>query len=388
MKPRKRVVTGPSAGGRAAAARRTPTVRRIRSAIVPVGRGPRPGPTGADGRPSGATAASGGAPAADPRTSSLAAVDLSAEVAPRTGLRLRNPILVAAGCAGYGPEVAAAVDLGALGAIVTRTTTLRPRDGSPAPRLVERAGAVVWATGLPNPGIDAVLERYAPAWPTLPTAVVVSIGGEAAGEVGELVRRLEDVSGVAALELDLAHLRPGPPDPAPMAALVAAARRATERPLVVKLPYVEDPRRLGRAVVDAGADALAGPGGLRGRVLGAAGGRLARPPALGVGRGFLAGPVLLPLSLDFVAELAAGVRIPVVGLGGVRSVDDVLDYLAAGASAVGVGTAALADPALPGRLAEALRRICAQAGIADLGALRDRLRRGPDGTAAGRTLLP
>lgn len=323
-------------------------------------------------------------------TPSAAQVDLSVVLASRTGLRLRNPILVAAGCAGYGPEVAEVLGLAGLGALVTRTTTLRPRGGGPAPRLVERPGAVLWATGLPNPGIEAVLERYGPAWPTLPTTLVVSVGGETAGEIAEVVGRLEDSPGVAALELNLAELRSGSAVPAALASLVDAARRSTERPLIVKLPYVEDPRRLGRAVVEAGADALAGPGGLRGRILTAGSGRpLARRSALGTERGFLAGPIVLPLGLDFVAELAAAVRVPIVGLGGVGSVADVLDYLAAGATAVGVGTAALADPALPGRLVDGLRTSCVLVSLDNLEAFLARLRAAAgEAVGASRTLSP
>lgn len=386
MKPRKRVVTGPPggarapAGGRNSSGKRAPTVRRIRSAIVPAAKPGRLGaadPSGRGrGRPAAVEPGGGGAGSALP---AAAAVDLSVGLASRTGLRLRNPILVAAGCAGYGPEVAEALGLAGLGALVTRTTTLRPRGGGPAPRLVERPGVVLWATGLPNPGIEAVLERYGPAWPSLPTTLVVSVGGETAGEIAEVVGRLEDSPGVAALELNLAELRAGSAEPATLAGLVGAARRSTDRPLIVKLPYVEDPRGLGRAAVEAGADALAGPGGLRGRVFTRGFGRpLARRSALGTERGFLAGPVVFPLGLDFVAALAAAVRVPIVGLGGVRSVADVLDYLAAGATAVGVGTAALADPGLPGRLVDGLRTTCALAGVGDLGALLARLRAATD----------
>ncbi len=365
MKPRKRVVTGRAGAGRTPAPKRSPTVRRIRSAIVP--------------------ARSAGAPIEPLRAASLpardpslgTAVDLSVALTAEPDLRLRNPILVAAGCAGYGPDVADALGLAGLGGIVTRTTTLRPRDGWPGPRLAEVPGALLWATGLPNPGIEAVLERYGPAWPTLPTAIIVSIAGETMGEVVEVARRLEDVPGVAAIELNLAELRPGGSDPTSLAAVAEAVRRATTRPLLAKLPYVEEPGRLARVVVEAGADVLAGPGGLRGRIIAAASREaIARRPAVGSGRGFLAGPALRPLVLDFVAELAAAVRVPVVALGGVRSVGDVLDTLAAGATAVGVGTAALADPTLPGRLVEALRRTSAAAGAPDLEALTAALRGG------------
>ncbi len=374
MKARRRVVTGPARSGRAPDPKRTPTVRRIRSAIVPAGPASRPLPAAGPG--SLAAVAAGSVPAG--RGSGEPGgldVDLSVALGGRSPLRLRNPILVAAGCAGSGPEVAEAVELDRLGAIVTRTTTLRPRDGAPAPRLVELPNGLLWATGFPNPGLEAVIERVAPAWRDLQTAVVVSVGGDGPGEVAELARRLEDVPGIAALELNLAELGPGPSEIGPLAALVAAVRRATARPLIAKVPASDDPGRLGRALVEAGADILAGPGGVRGRALAPGMGYgTRRRSALGTARGFLAGPVLLPLALDVVAELAAAVRVPIIGLGGVRTVGDVLDHLAAGATAVGIGSAALADPGLPGRLVTELAAILAASGSRDVGSFLDRLR--------------
>lgn len=390
MRARKRVVTGRTSGGRTPAPRRSPTVRPIRSAIVPAAKTTGPAEGGA--RPSTPTSGLAGAAQPGGTADTLGpGVDLSVALVGRSGLRLRNPILVAAGCAGYGPDVADGLGLANLGAVVTRTTTLRLRDGSPAPRLVEMPGSVLWATGFPNPGIEAVIERYGPAWADLPTALVVSVGGEATGEVVEVVRRLEDVPGVAAIELNLAEVRSANADSALVATAVGAVRRETERPLLVKLPYADEPRRLGRAAVEAGADALSGPGGIRGRVV---------LPASGLGlggrsapwsvRGFLAGPAVRPLALDFVAELAAAVRVPIVALVGVHSLADVLDYLAAGATAVGVGSAALADPSLPGRLVAALGRACAAAGVGSLEALAARLRdaRSARPETTGRTLSP
>ncbi len=383
MKARKRVVTGPVQAGRRTAPKRAPTIRRIRSAIVPAERSPRPVGTDAAERGPGVAVE-----ARSPLPPSAVDLSLRIESGGRPGLRLRSPILFAAGSAGYGTDVAEVLGLDGVGAIVTRTTTLRPRDGGPPPRLVALPNALVWATGLPNPGIDAVVERFGDGWARLGPAVVVSIAGEVAGEVAEVARRLDEVPGVGALELNLAELRPGTADPSALAALVAAVRRATERPLLVKLPLVEDPRRLARSVVDAGADGLVGPGGLRARALAAAGTGVARRSALGSGRGFLAGPTLLPLGLDFVAELAGAVPVPIVAVGGVRSLADVLDYLAVGATAVGVGTAALADPARPARLVDELRAACLAAGLADMESLLVELRRPAGFASKGRTLRP
>jgi dihydroorotate dehydrogenase (NAD+) catalytic subunit len=288
------------------------------------------------------------------------------------GLVLRNPLLAAAGSFGYGVEVADQVDLARLGAIVTRGTTVRPGNGHPAPRLVEVPAGMLSATGLQNPGIEVVLDRYAPAWMGWPVPVILNLGGASVGEFAELVRRIEGVPGVAALELNLScpnGARAGTAfglDAGSAGALVTAVRRGTELPLIAKLtPAAADVRSIARAVEDAGADAIAAVNTMPGLALAPGRERL----ALGAGYGGLCGPALRPIALRVVYEVAGAVEIPVIGIGGVARIDDVLDMMAVGADAVGVGVAALAEPMLPVRLADALADACRARGVASVAAL-------------------
>ncbi len=349
MKPKRRVVPG----GRV---HRTPTVRRVRPAITPV---PRPpvarSIVAVEAREPGAPAldALGGRP-----------VDLGVDLG--RGLVLANPLVAASGPYGYGVEIADLVDLARLGAMVTRGTTLRPRSSRGAPRIVEVAAGLLIGTGLPNPGIDAVIERYAPTWARWPLPVIVNLGGESSGDLAEAVRRLEGVPGVAGIELNLScgsTARAGTAfglEPDAAASLVGAVRRVTELPLIAKLTAAApDVRTVARAVEQAGADAISAINTLPGLAL--------APdrdgPALGSGYGGLCGPVIRAVALRVVWEVAQAVKVPVIGIGGVTDPDDVLDMLAAGAAAVGVGAAALADPMLPVRLADALADACRERGV-------------------------
>ena len=342
---------------------RTPTVRRVKSAITPA----RPKPPSVRVAPvsSPAEAATGAVDAIGGRPVSLA-VDLG------RGLVLENPVIVASGPFGYGVEVGDAVDLGRLGGIVTRSTTLKPRSGHAAPRMADVPAGVLLGMGLQNPGIDVVIERYAPAWAKWPVPVIVSLAGESASDVVDAARRLEGVPGVAGIELNLSvpnGARGGSSfglDADDAASLVRAVRRATDLPLIAKLtPAASDPRSVARAVEDAGADAISAINTLPGLTLDA--GRTG--PALGSGYGGLSGPALRPIALRVVFEIAQGVDIPIIGIGGVTTIHDVLDLLAAGASAVGIGIAALADPMLPIRLADELADACRARGVTDVEAL-------------------
>jgi dihydroorotate dehydrogenase (NAD+) catalytic subunit len=226
--------------------------------------------------------------------------------------------------------------------------------------------------GLQNPGIDAVIERYAPTWAKWPVPVIVSLAGESASDVVDAARRLEGVPGVAGIELNLSvpnGARGGSSfglDPDGAASLVRAVRRASDLPLIAKLTAAAaDVRAVARAVEEAGADAISAINTLPGLALDAD----RTGPALGSGYGGLSGPALRPIALRVVFELAQAVDIPVIGIGGVASIGDVLDLLAAGASAVGVGIAGLADPMLPVRLADELADACRARGLASVDGL-------------------
>jgi len=216
-----------------------------------------------------------------------------------------------------------------------------------------------------------VLERYAAAWARWPIPVILNLGGDSVTDLGEAARRLEGVPGVAAVELNLSCGNGARGvafglDPSSAGAAVAAVRRGCDLPLIAKLTAAAgDVRAIARACEDAGADALSAINTLPGLTLAAD----RRGPALGSGYGGIAGPALRPVALRVVYEVAQSVEIPVIGVGGVATIDDVLDLLAVGASAVGVASAALADPMLPVRLADELADACRAAGATDVGAL-------------------
>jgi dihydroorotate dehydrogenase (NAD+) catalytic subunit len=351
--------------------KRTPTVRKIKSAIVPVDRTKGP-PVG---RPrvetGGAAVADLGAPTAPRLTlaeqAALDRVDLSVDLAPgHGGLRLANPILVASGTFGYGIEYGEVVDVQRIGAICCKGTTLRPRAGNLPPRVTETPGGMLNSIGLQNPGVDAVIEKYGPIWQGWKVPVIVNVAGESIEDYVEVARRLDGVPGVAGIELNISCPNVGKGglqfaiDRDAARAVTAAVRRATELPLLVKLsPNVADVRPIARAIEEAGADAISAINTLSG---------LAVAPDrtrafLGNVYGGLSGPAIKPVALRIVYEVAQVVSIPIVAIGGVTSVDDVLDFLACGAVAVQVGTAIFADPELPVRLADELRSVCLRRGL-------------------------
>ena len=388
--------------GVAANSKRTPTVRRIRPAIAPVSRprGPAPfPPPGGRAGPSSASIAGSSAvssaSASAPRQSSASSSSASSPGSPSAqagapaldalggrpvdlgvdlgrGLALANPVIVASGPFGYGAEVTDLVDLPRLGGLVTRSTSLKPKAGQPAPRMAEVPAGLLLGMGPQNPGLELVLERYASVWARWEAPVILSLCADSAGELGEAVRRIEGEAGIAGLEINLSCGGGGRGGAIPgldadaAASYVAAARRGTDLPIIAKLTaQAADVRTIARSVEGAGADAISAINTLPGFALAAD----RRGPALGSGYGGLCGPAIRPIALRVVWEVAQAVDVPVIGVGGVASVDDVLDFIAAGASAVGVGVAALADPMLPVRLADELADACRLLGVAAVGDL-------------------
>jgi dihydroorotate dehydrogenase (NAD+) catalytic subunit len=253
------------------------------------------------------------------------------------GLTLRNPVLAAAGCFGYGVEYARTVDLTQLGAIVTRSTSLRPRRGS-RPRVVETPAGVLLVSSWPNPGLEYVVRHHAPVWAAWETPVILSVIEDSPTDYARFAKELEWVEGIAGLELNLADAQ------AQAAAIVGATRAATQLPLLAKLPALDAAAliELAHAVVAAGADALtlvAPPHGLQIDV--ETGERI---------EGRLCGPAIHPPALRLAAAVAAVVSVPVVGCGGIASSVHARQFLAAGASAVQIGVALLSDPFLAGRI--------------------------------------
>ena len=350
---------------------RTPTVRVIRPAIRAAPPKPRgvgsAGYSGSAGN-SGPGGRRGPAIEAVPQPSldALGGRPVDLEVDLGRGLVLPNPVVAAAGPFGYGAEVADVADLPRLGGVVTRGTTLKPRSGHAGPRLAEVPAGLLVGVGLQNPGIDAVLDRYASTWAKWPVPVILNLCGESAAELAEIARRLEGVPGVAGIELNLSCGTGGrggvvfAMDADAAASAVSAVRRATDLPIIAKLSAAAaDIRSVARSVEAAGADAISAINTLPGFLPSSD----RRSPALGSGYGGICGPALKPIALRVVYEIAQVVDVPVIGIGGVCSLDDVLDLLACGASAVGVGVAALADPMLPVRLADELADACRVRGV-------------------------
>ena len=297
------------------------------------------------------------------------AVDLSVDLG--RGLVLPNPILVASGTFGYGVEYGDVVDVDRLGAICCKGTTLKARIGNPTPRVTETPGGMLNSIGLQNPGVDAVIEKYAETWTRWQTPVIVNVAGESVHDYVEVARRLDGVPGVAGIELNISCPNVGAGglqfaiDAGAAGEVTAAVRRATDLPLLVKLsPNVADIRPIARAIADAGADALTAINTLSGIAVAPGRGR----PLLGNIYGGLSGPAVKPVALRVVYEASQAVKIPVVAIGGVTELADVLDFLAVGAVAVQVGTAIFADPTLPVRLVDEL---AAEAGRRGMWSYRD-----------------
>ncbi len=353
---------GEAAGADGDGPRGRPTVRRIKPAITPA---PRPkSPATPPARRGRRRPGRGPSPPSPAPYDPLGGRPIALEVDLGRGLVLANPVIVASGPFGYGVEVADLVDLARLGGLVTRGTTLRPRTGTPAPGSRRRRPACCSGSGLANPGLEAVLERYAAAWVSWTVPVIVNLGGETAADSPR--RRggsTASPASPASSSTSRARARVAAPGrPRPGAAGSAGRRGAPrDRPRRSSPSSRRPPGRAGRGA--------GGRGRRRGRHRGdqhAAGLAVAADragPLLGGVYGGLCGPAIRPVALRVVYEVAQAVDVPVIGIGGVAGLDDVLDLLAVGASAVGVGVAALADPMLPVRLADELADACRARGV-------------------------
>ena len=291
------------------------------------------------------------------RSRTLADVDLSVSIG---ALRLRNPVFPASGTFGYGAEFAHLVDLNKLGAFVTKGLSLEPMDGAPAPRLCETPSGMLNAVGLQNVGVQAFITEKLPALRQFDVLVIVNVFGFCVEDYVEVIRRLEDAEGVAGYELNIScpNTKGGGMqfggDPRLVASVVGAARTAaTRRPLWVKLsPLVADIGLIARSAEEAGADALTVANTYPAMALDSKTGR----SRLGNLTGGLSGPAIKPITLRLVWESKKAVKIPIIGLGGVETVSDVLDYIKVGATTVQVGTASFTDPTVSERLNEQVRR--------------------------------
>ncbi|HUY57463.1 MAG TPA: dihydroorotate dehydrogenase [Candidatus Micrarchaeaceae archaeon] len=289
------------------------------------------------------------------------------------GLVLTNPIGVASGTFGFGFEVEALTGIGHLGAIFSKGTTLHAREGNQPPRIAETAAGLLNSIGLQNPGVEVVVREYAPRWATWPVPVLVNVAGADISEYVAVVERLNGVGGVAGLELNIscpniAHGLDFASEPGAAARCVTAVRVATDLPLVVKLsPNVTDIAEVARAIEDAGADAVSAVNTYVGMKVSLPS---RRPVLAGHGTGGLSGPAIKPLALAAVTKVRRAVRIPVIGIGGIASAADALEFLVAGADAIQVGTANFTNPNVSREIAEGCRAYAEQHGLRSFSELR------------------
>jgi len=295
-------------------------------------------------------------------------------------LSFQNPIVLAAGTAGYGEELERVMSVDALGGLVTKAVSAQPRSGAPAPRVAEFEGGMINAVGLANPGLDAVSREKIPWLAThLPNArKIVNVVGFAIDEYPTVVAGLEraardgNAKAVDAYELNVScpNVKAGGmefgADSASLRAVVAAVRAETRRPVFVKLsPTLSDIGGAASIAADAGADAISVVNTIPGLVIDIE----HRKPALGFRTGGVSGRAILPVGVLATHKVRRAVSLPILGVGGVSSGTDAIQYIMAGASLIGVGTAAMRDPSAPKRIVDEMGEWCARRGVSSIAEL-------------------
>ena len=297
-------------------------------------------------------------------------MDLSVDLG---GLRLINPVIAASGTFGYGLEYSSLVDLNGLGAFSTKGLSLKPKIGNPVPRVIETSSGMLNSIGLENIGIDAFLTEKLTQLKNIDTCIIVNFFGETSYEYVEMALALSDVERLDALEMNVScpNIDKGglqfSSDPSILAELVSAVRKVTKKFLIVKLsPNVTDITLLARAAENAGADALS----VCNTFVGMSIDLKTRKPHLANKTGGLSGPAIKPLALNLVYKTAKMVKIPVIGIGGITSGDDAVEFLLAGAKAVQIGTANFIDPASTISVIDGIRKYCLSNGMKKLSELK------------------
>ncbi|QGP91396.1 Dihydroorotate dehydrogenase B (NAD(+)), catalytic subunit [Neomoorella glycerini] len=293
-------------------------------------------------------------------------VNLAVEI---TGLTLQNPVMPASGTFGFGEEYAPFIDLNRLGALVVKTITLHPTPGNPPPRLMEGHCGLLNSVGLQNPGLEIFLREKLPYLRRYTPPLIVSIAGRTTEEYAELAARLSEAEGIAALEVNIScpNVKEGGivfgTVPAMAARVTAIVKEHTHLPVIVKLtPNVTDITTIARAVEDAGAGAIALINTLQGMAIDIE----RRRPALANIVGGLSGPAIKPVALYAVWRVARAVKVPVIGMGGIMTARDAIEFLLAGATAVAVGTATLVDPGAITKIIAGLENYLTEQGLADV----------------------
>jgi dihydroorotate dehydrogenase (NAD+) catalytic subunit len=297
-------------------------------------------------------------------------MDLSVDLG---GLRLMNPVIAASGTFGYGLEYSSLVDLNGLGGFSTKGLSLKPKIGNRVPRVIETSSGMLNSIGLENIGIDAFLTEKLTQLQNIDTCIIVNFFGETSYEYVEMALALSDVERLDALEMNVScpNIDKGglqfSSDPGILAELVSAVRKVTKKFLIVKLsPNVTDITLLARAAENAGADALS----VCNTFVGMSIDLKTRKPHLANKTGGLSGPAIKPLALNLVYKTAKMVKIPVIGIGGITSGDDAVEFLLAGAKAVQIGTANFIDPASTISVIDGIRKYCLSNGMKKLSELK------------------
>lgn len=294
-------------------------------------------------------------------------IDLSTTIA---GIQFKNPVIAASGTFGYGIEFSEVVDLNRLGGLVTKGLSLRPMQGNPPPRIRETAAGMLNSIGLQNMGVDAFIKEKLPKLSRYDTRVIANIFGYTAEEYVEVARRLDDCSGIAAVELNIScpNTKKGgiefSCDPNATFDMVEHIKKvSTKRPLIVKLsPNVGDITGFANACEQAGADAISLVNTFIGMAIDV---ESFKPKFKNLFAG-LSGPAIKPLALRMVYQAAKSVRIPVIGIGGISKAEDALEFLIAGARAVQVGTANFYDPRAMMSVIDGLTAFCRRKGISSI----------------------
>ncbi len=300
------------------------------------------------------------------------------------GIRMKNPVMTASGTFGYGAEYSRLIDINKLGAIVTKTITIKPRQGNPVPRLVETPSGIINSIGLQNVGIEVFLREKLPFLRKLKTRVIVSIAGNRMEDYVKLAGILdgEKIDGIE-LNISCPNVKGGiksagrtgaglfAQDAGISSELVSRVRRATVLPLIVKLsPNVTDISGIAAGVEAAGADAIALVNTFRAMVINVDN----RRPVIAGGTGGLSGPAIRPLAVRLVWETVKAVKVPVIGIGGIMNTNDALEFIIAGAGAVSVGTGIFVDPQIPLKIIRGLKEYLSENRLTGIGEIKGALK--------------
>ena len=289
-------------------------------------------------------------------------------------LELSNPVIAASGTFGYGVEFAPFLDLNRLGGLCTKGLSLKPRLGNPVPRVFETASGMLNAIGLENVGFDRFRDEKLPLLQKYRTCIIANFFGETVAEYADMAKQLSSLERIDALEMNIScpNVEEGglafSSSPQIVEQVVQAVRPSTSKFLIVKLsPNVTDICEIAQAAEAAGADAVSLVNTYLGMALDIETGK----PFLANGSGGLSGPAIKPIALNMVYQVARAVGIPVIGMGGIRSAEDALEFLMAGASAIQVGTANFFDPAVTVKIINGIQSWCLSKGVNNLSEIRD-----------------